>query len=361
MGASAARSVERVTRLRKIFGYGVAPLVIVLFVVADVLLLWGRFGDLNPPGSIFAVLGVAGVVLILTGRPGRGRPRDRGAVRGDYAPAGVRPVRAPPNVPQRPPGARREPGAATAHRVRAPARPLLRAAIPPIWPALRRVKAGRSGRRRRPRPGRLAELGICETDPDTAAPRVLRPVRRRAARPAPGDHRAAGGQLLRHRLLPAALPLLPRRRPHDRLPRAGERQPGSPGCCGPRPRPPRWSAWSPAASRWPASSVPSGSSPAWPRPARRSCWTPPGSATSAAWCRPCGAIRCTSGSLWTAPIRPRNDALRPANRRHLPPGSQLRRLRRGRDQARGPGGRAVQRADRRHRPQRRSRLAAGPA
>ena len=67
MGASAARSVERVTRLRKIFGYGVAPTVILLFVVADVLLLWGRFGDLKPPTVIFAVLGVAGVALILGG------------------------------------------------------------------------------------------------------------------------------------------------------------------------------------------------------------------------------------------------------------------------------------------------------
>jgi hypothetical protein len=67
MGESAARSVERVTRLRKIFGYGVAPVVILLFVVADVLLLWGRFGDLDPPAGLFAVMGVIGVVLILTG------------------------------------------------------------------------------------------------------------------------------------------------------------------------------------------------------------------------------------------------------------------------------------------------------
>jgi hypothetical protein len=67
MGESAARSVERVTRLRKIFGYGVAPLIIVLFVVADVLLLWGRFGDLDPPGVIFALLGGSGVVLIVSG------------------------------------------------------------------------------------------------------------------------------------------------------------------------------------------------------------------------------------------------------------------------------------------------------
>ena len=67
MGASAARGVERVTGLRKIFGYAIAPVVILLFVVADVLLIWGRFGDLRPSGSIFAVLGVIGVLLILTG------------------------------------------------------------------------------------------------------------------------------------------------------------------------------------------------------------------------------------------------------------------------------------------------------
>lgn len=67
MGETAARSVERVVRLRKIFGYGVAPVVILLFVVADVLLLWGRFGDLRPAGWIFAGLGALGVLLIATG------------------------------------------------------------------------------------------------------------------------------------------------------------------------------------------------------------------------------------------------------------------------------------------------------
>jgi hypothetical protein len=67
MGASAAPGVERVTGLRKIFGYVIAPVVIGLFVVADVLLIWGRFGDLSPSGSIFAVLGIAGALLILTG------------------------------------------------------------------------------------------------------------------------------------------------------------------------------------------------------------------------------------------------------------------------------------------------------
>jgi hypothetical protein len=67
MGASAARSVERVTTLRRIFGYGVAPVVILLFVIADGLLLWGRFGDLNPPAVVFAALGVAGVLLIVSG------------------------------------------------------------------------------------------------------------------------------------------------------------------------------------------------------------------------------------------------------------------------------------------------------
>jgi hypothetical protein len=67
VGETAARSLDRVTRLRKIFGYGVAPAVILLFVVADVILLWGRFGDLNPPGSLFGVMGAIGVLLVLTG------------------------------------------------------------------------------------------------------------------------------------------------------------------------------------------------------------------------------------------------------------------------------------------------------
>ena len=67
MGETAAVSLDRVTKLRKIFGYGVAPAVILIFVIADVILLWGRLGDLKPSGTIFAVLGVVGVVLILTG------------------------------------------------------------------------------------------------------------------------------------------------------------------------------------------------------------------------------------------------------------------------------------------------------
>jgi hypothetical protein len=67
LGASAARGVERVTQLRRIYGYGVAPVVILLFVLADVLLLWGRFGDLRPPGWVFLMLGGVGVLLILTG------------------------------------------------------------------------------------------------------------------------------------------------------------------------------------------------------------------------------------------------------------------------------------------------------
>ncbi len=67
LGASAARRVARVTTLRRIFGYGVAPLIIVLFVVADVLLIGGRFGDLKPAGWLFAAVGVVGVLLILTG------------------------------------------------------------------------------------------------------------------------------------------------------------------------------------------------------------------------------------------------------------------------------------------------------
>ena len=67
LGETAARGVDRVTRLRKIFGFGVAPVIVAIFVVADVLFLWGHFGNLRPPGSLFLLMGLAGVVLILTG------------------------------------------------------------------------------------------------------------------------------------------------------------------------------------------------------------------------------------------------------------------------------------------------------
>jgi hypothetical protein len=67
LGESAAAGVARVTRLRKVFGYGVAPVIVALFVIADVLLLWGHYGDLRPPGTVFLVLGLTGVVLIFTG------------------------------------------------------------------------------------------------------------------------------------------------------------------------------------------------------------------------------------------------------------------------------------------------------
>ncbi|MBM2622465.1 hypothetical protein JIG36_43890 [Actinoplanes sp. LDG1-06] len=67
LGESAQRDIARVLRLRKIFGYGVAPAIILLFVVADVLLIWGRFGSLEVPGGLFGIFGLAGVILILTG------------------------------------------------------------------------------------------------------------------------------------------------------------------------------------------------------------------------------------------------------------------------------------------------------
>jgi hypothetical protein len=67
LGETAVADIARVTRLRRIFGFYIAPLIVLLFVVADVLLLWGRIGSLNPPGSLFLILGAIGVVLILTG------------------------------------------------------------------------------------------------------------------------------------------------------------------------------------------------------------------------------------------------------------------------------------------------------
>jgi hypothetical protein len=67
LGATAARGIARVTTLRRIFGYGVAPVIVLLFVLADVLLIGGRIGGFEPSGGLFAGLGIAGVLLILTG------------------------------------------------------------------------------------------------------------------------------------------------------------------------------------------------------------------------------------------------------------------------------------------------------
>lgn len=67
LGESASRDIARITTLRKIFGYGVAPVVVLLFVIADVLLIGGRAGGFRPPGWVFLVLGMVGVLLILTG------------------------------------------------------------------------------------------------------------------------------------------------------------------------------------------------------------------------------------------------------------------------------------------------------
>ena len=67
LGAGAARDIARVTRLRRIFGYGVAPVIVLLFVIADVLLIGGRLGGFAPSGTVFLVVGVVGVLLILTG------------------------------------------------------------------------------------------------------------------------------------------------------------------------------------------------------------------------------------------------------------------------------------------------------
>lgn len=67
LGASAVEDIARITRLRRIFGYVVAPVIVLLFVVADVLLLVGRSRGFNPPSSLFLIFGVVGVLLILTG------------------------------------------------------------------------------------------------------------------------------------------------------------------------------------------------------------------------------------------------------------------------------------------------------
>src|ERR1700753_3217795 len=63
LGASVTDGIERVTRLRKLYGYGAGPLVIAIFVVADVLLL----AKVPTPGTVYLVLAIVGILLILTG------------------------------------------------------------------------------------------------------------------------------------------------------------------------------------------------------------------------------------------------------------------------------------------------------
>jgi hypothetical protein len=67
LGASAAHDIARVTLLRRIYGYGVVPVTVLLFVTADVLLVGGRVGGFDPSSQLFRVLGGIGFLLILTG------------------------------------------------------------------------------------------------------------------------------------------------------------------------------------------------------------------------------------------------------------------------------------------------------
>lgn len=67
MGESAARAVDRVARLRRIFGLGIAPVILLIFVVADILLLVSVFADGQIPGAVFATFGIIGFALVLTG------------------------------------------------------------------------------------------------------------------------------------------------------------------------------------------------------------------------------------------------------------------------------------------------------
>jgi hypothetical protein len=67
LGASVVADIARITRLRRIFGYGVAPVVVALFVIGDGLLLYGRHSDFTPPSWLFLIFGVVGVLLILSG------------------------------------------------------------------------------------------------------------------------------------------------------------------------------------------------------------------------------------------------------------------------------------------------------
>jgi hypothetical protein len=67
LGATAARKVARVRLLRRIYAYVVVPLIVLLFVVADVLLILGALGTLHVGRQFLGYLGGVGFVLALTG------------------------------------------------------------------------------------------------------------------------------------------------------------------------------------------------------------------------------------------------------------------------------------------------------
>jgi hypothetical protein len=67
LGATAARKVERVTTLRTLYGRFVVPLIVLLFVVADVILVLGLIGTVRSGRPVIGVLGGAGFVLVLVG------------------------------------------------------------------------------------------------------------------------------------------------------------------------------------------------------------------------------------------------------------------------------------------------------
>jgi hypothetical protein len=67
LGADVARRVARVASLRQVYGRVVVPLIVALFVIADVILILGVTGTLSTGRHVIGYLGGLGFVLVLTG------------------------------------------------------------------------------------------------------------------------------------------------------------------------------------------------------------------------------------------------------------------------------------------------------
>jgi hypothetical protein len=67
LGADVARRVARVASLRRVYGRVVVPLIIVLFLTADVILILGVLGTLTGGRQVIGYLGGLGFLLVVAG------------------------------------------------------------------------------------------------------------------------------------------------------------------------------------------------------------------------------------------------------------------------------------------------------
>jgi hypothetical protein len=67
LGADVARRVQRLGRLRQVYGRVIVPLVVALFLLADAILILGATGTIDGGRHVIGYLGGLGFLLVLTG------------------------------------------------------------------------------------------------------------------------------------------------------------------------------------------------------------------------------------------------------------------------------------------------------